>query len=172
MDGLNPSQQKVVNDVLSLLQTHNVDPKVLHTLSSPRRDADENTVPPHLIQLIALEKASYVAPKAVYFTENERLDGLHRATRVGYVSALLDHPEGAVVEYPESGKSYGEAIAHRFAISALTPVDFIHPRANIQYSLGGSHGGHKDRECYLIRDPETGKPMKCMKHTYTCMSDI
>lgn len=187
MDGLSSQQQKVVNDVIHLLHTHGVDPKFLQTLlSSPEHDEREEQAsssqqnPSSLRhdecdgvsssqpkQCIEIERASYVPPKAVDFTVDERARRLDQVTRVGYATALLDHPEGAVLEYPESGKVSGESVAHRFTI---TPRSYIHPKENIQYSLGGIHGGNNDMKCYMLRDPVSGKPLQCSKIKYGCTS--
>lgn len=109
-------------------------------------------------------KASYVPERALYFSEEEKSQLLHKLTRKSIVSAIIDHPEGAVLEYPETGKVLGEAVAHRFLVD---PHNLVHPRKNIQYSLGDEHGG-KDVICYLLHDTTSGQPLKCRKLTYKC----
>ena len=56
-------------------------------------------------------RASYKAPRA-------ELDGSIQYTRVSYAAAILDHPIDAVVEFPETGRFEGEAIAHQFCVDA------------------------------------------------------
>jgi len=46
----------------------------------------------------------------------------------GYVHAILDHPLGAVIEYPQSIHSPGLAVAHWFTVD---PVNCLNPHNNI-----------------------------------------
>ena len=52
-------------------------------------------------------KAAYQPSSAEFFGESA-----YRYTCVSYASALVDHPLGTVVEFPESGHVLGEAVAH------------------------------------------------------------
>jgi len=80
--------------------------------------------------------------------------------RKAYVDALLDHPLGVVVEFPQSGYAPTRAVAHRFAVNPDHPVN---PRANIQYSLGGTtavKGSCPHGNCYLFSSA-MGTPVPC-----------
>ena len=176
MDALTSPQRKAVNDALALLRSNNVRPETFSTLhlqalqsatdEHNEGNASGNDELPQ--PSLAIQKASYRPPKAVYFTELERLLDIHRVTRKSFVSAVIDHPEGVAVEYPEAGKEQGDSIAHRFTID---PSKWINPKSNIQYSLGDKHGGRDNVTCYLLRDSVTGEPIKCKKRSYGCEFD-
>lgn len=109
---------------------------------------------------------SYVSPPPVFFTPVQRLLGSGRVTRKTYVDAVVKHLPGAIVETPVSGAQMGVAIAHIFHVD---PDNFVHPKDNLQYSLtGGRHNGTKDVTCFLLRNKDTGMPVKCEKTHYTC----
>ena len=90
--------------------------------------------------------------------------------KLSAVHALLDHPFGVIVEYPQSGTHMGQAIAHRFPID---PLNFINLRKNMQYSLGAPERGHPDVQCALILQGSdlvsSKKKLLCFKFTTTCM---
>ncbi|KAI0054384.1 hypothetical protein BV25DRAFT_1949705 [Artomyces pyxidatus] len=110
---------------------------------------------------------SYRPPPAHVFTDTEIHDRQNRLNRETTVDGLVDHPLGALVEFPETGSSAGKAVAHRFRID---PSAFQDPKDNIQYSLGDGHGGHKARQCYFLRSSSTGKPVPCKHLRTTCRS--
>ncbi|KAF8480676.1 hypothetical protein JB92DRAFT_2837564 [Gautieria morchelliformis] len=90
-----------------------------------------------------------------------------RITRKSTVKLVIDHPVHAILEYPQTGTHLGDAVTHWF------PIDwslFIHPKENIQYSLGDAHGSHRDVQCHLLTDDEGGSPMACYKMKTTCRS--
>ncbi|KAG1765741.1 hypothetical protein EV702DRAFT_919554, partial [Suillus placidus] len=69
------------------------------------------------------------------------------------VNAIVEHPCGAIVEYPETGSVMGQAVAHIFPISVnCNTHEFDNPKASFQYSLGDGHGGRKNVLCHLLRD--------------------
>lgn len=53
------------------------------------------------------------------------------------ISAIADHSVQTIVEYPQAPTDCNGIIAHRFRVD---PKHMRHPKYNIQYSLGGSHG--------------------------------
>ncbi|KAF8493136.1 hypothetical protein JB92DRAFT_2835234 [Gautieria morchelliformis] len=90
-----------------------------------------------------------------------------RITRKSTVNWVIDHPVHAILEYPQTGTHLGDAVAHRF------PIDhslFIHPKENIQYSLGDAHGSHPDVQFHLLTDDEGGSPVACYQTKTTCRS--
>jgi hypothetical protein len=99
------------------------------------------------------------------FSPAEILARVHEINRQRRVSALADHPTGAIVEYPETGCASDVTIAHRFAVD---PLDFQHPKGNIQYSLGGTHGGVPDMLCGKLLCDLNGSPVLCNKLQTSC----
>ncbi|KAF8811810.1 hypothetical protein BYT27DRAFT_7240198 [Phlegmacium glaucopus] len=99
----------------------------------------------------AIQLSLYKPQVACPFTYKENLAGINLINRQTRISALVDHPMGSIVKYPQTGSCSSESIAHRFTID---PNNFIHPKANIQYSLGDSHGGISDVFCHLLKDKD------------------
>ncbi|KAF8584341.1 hypothetical protein K439DRAFT_1567517 [Ramaria rubella] len=88
-----------------------------------------------------------------------------KLTRQSVVHAVIDHPLGVIVEYPESG-GLGNAIAHRFNTN---PLEYVHPKDNLQYSLRDTKGGHKNVNCYLVKSAACpGEPVKCSQTKVSC----
>ena len=167
LTSLTSLQRKAVGDALQLLRRANVEPRTLSRLAEQSfydptelSDLEEESRPS-----LAVQKASYTPLDATLFSEAQCATLCNRVTKRSFVSALVDHPEGAVVEYPEAAHEPGSAIAHQFKID---PSKFVHPRENIQFSLGDNHGGRNDVSCYLLKNSVTNKPISCKKRTYTC----
>lgn len=98
-------------------------------------------LPPHL------KISQYVPLQARPFTASEIECGAHKLTRETKASRIVQHPVGAVVEYPEAGTSAEEIVFHHFAVD---PEGQVHPKDNIQYSMGATHGSsgtHRKRYC-------------------------
>lgn len=95
---------------------------------------------------------------------NASANCLNRKSRV---DAIIVHPLGAIVEYPETGSHHNERVAHRFLVD---PANFYHPKADFQYSLGDKHGGHKNVHCYLLRD-KNGDAVLCDQVQTSCKSN-
>ena len=105
---------------------------------------------------VVLAQLRYKSPLALFLPHTT-----YQLNRKGYVHAILDHPLGAVVEYPQSGHSPGQAVAHRFTVDSF---NCINPRDNIQYSLGGTtavKGSRPKGNCYLFSSA-MGKPLPCI----------
>lgn len=111
----------------------------------------------------------YISPKAVLFTQEELDGGKGHLTRKSYVNGIVDHPLGAIVEFPETGIRMNMAIGHRFEIR---PERFVHPKDNIQYSLGGSHSIHYNVKCLHLRDKDTGEAVSCKQRKLNCMFQL
>ncbi|KIK72133.1 hypothetical protein PAXRUDRAFT_181276, partial [Paxillus rubicundulus Ve08.2h10] len=92
---------------------------------------DPRTLPPSST-ILALR---YEPPVARKFTDDEIDQGLNKVNRQTYVDAIIEHPPGTIVEYPQTGEVTGARIAHIFNVDS-NPSRFIHPKSNFQYSLG------------------------------------
>lgn len=104
----------------------------------------------------------YQSPAPYYFTTNDisrRANYVNRATKV---SAIVDHPIHAILEYPMTAP---DGIAHRFFVD---PESYMEPRSAFQYSLGGGHGGRENAVCQLLRD-DAGKAVRCRQLKSSCM---
>ncbi|KIJ27755.1 hypothetical protein M422DRAFT_271044 [Sphaerobolus stellatus SS14] len=109
----------------------------------------QSTLPPAPHSSILQTK--YAPPAAQTFTPQERSYELYRLTRQRFIDAI--------VEYPESGAYNDMAVAHRFRVDITDPY-YVHPKDNIQYSLGNKHGAKSNVGCYLLRD-ENHHPVPC-----------
>ncbi|EJD41424.1 hypothetical protein AURDEDRAFT_169588 [Auricularia subglabra TFB-10046 SS5] len=114
----------------------------------------------YLAEAVRLRK--YEPPPARAFTPEEIAAKRNAINHKTKVHALIDHPFGAVVEYPQTGTAAGEIIAHRFPVDPERP---FMPYHSFQYSLGGNCGAH-DAKCSLIN--EDGKPVECKVYSYQC----
>ncbi|KAJ7265241.1 hypothetical protein C8J57DRAFT_1069413, partial [Mycena rebaudengoi] len=99
------------------------------------------------------------------FTAEEIQRGFNRINRLTYIHALLEHPVGAIVEYPETGETAGVCIAHRFSVD---PANLSHPKENFQYSLGDSRWGESDVYCGLLLLGSNGSPASCSHRKFSC----
>ena len=118
-----------------------------------------------------LAKRIYDPPLARKFTAEERSAKKDYVTRQTRASAIVNHPVGSIVEYPETGQDAKDTIAHIFSID---PTNFTHPKANFQYSLGDSHGGRRNVECksdFLV-DDVTGLATKCKVDKFSCQFQV
>jgi len=114
-----------------------------------------------------VQGSRYIAPPARPFSEEEIAAHLHRINRQLTVDAFVDHPVGAIVEYPQTGLQETSVVAHRFSVD---PNNFYHPKTNIQYSLGGTHGAELDVFCGHLLCDETGTSVACHKLKTKCSS--
>ena len=110
--------------------------------------------------------SAYQAPAARPFTEEELSMEMHIINRQLQANALVDHPLGAVVEYPESN-SATSVIAHRFAINPQQLSDH-HPKSNVQYSMGGFHGAENDVYCGKLLCDNNDRAVYCQKVKTSC----
>ncbi|KAJ7633292.1 hypothetical protein FB45DRAFT_1148985 [Roridomyces roridus] len=107
----------------------------------------------------------YRPPPARTFTAEELRLGLDQINRETYVSALVDHPLGSIVEYPETASRAGVGIAHCFCVE---PSNFLRPEANFQYSLGDSHGGKRGKFCGRLLTDQSGAAVSCSLLKMSC----
>lgn len=108
---------------------------------------------------------NYASQSPIFFSQSELLRDVGRVTLKSSVHGIVNHLRGAIIEYPISGTVDDMAIAHIFPID---PLDFVHPKDNIQYSLGGQHSGQSSVSCFLLRDKDSGSPVKCKQTRYSC----
>lgn len=114
----------------------------------------------------AVQGSRYIPPPARLYTPDEVTEGRNRINRLLTADAVVEHPAGAIVEYPQTGASDNERIAHVFAIDMEPDTYFDSPQSSFQYSLGNAHGGRKGVNCHLLRDSDTGTPARC-DHLHT-----
>lgn len=107
----------------------------------------------------------YLPTPARKFTLDEMLQCENQVNRQSYIDALVDHPLLSIVEYPETGDAVDISIGHRFFVD---PKDFLHPKLNIQYSLGDIHGTRQHVECRLLRDVVHGFAVSCKNEKISC----
>ncbi|KAF8180705.1 hypothetical protein K438DRAFT_2021287 [Mycena galopus ATCC 62051] len=113
----------------------------------------------------AVKGYRYLAPSSRPFTAEELRRGLDCINRQTYVHAIVEHPVGAIVEYPETGAVQDVAIAHRFSID---PTQFSHPKESFQYSLGDSRWGESDVFCGDLLMRRDGNPASCSHKRTSC----
>ena len=93
---------------------------------------------------------------------------VNKVNRKVTVDALVEHPLGALVEYPETGATTKQSVAHIFRID---PALFVRPESEFQYSLGslgsGTRGGLANVFCELLRD-NAGNPVRCKRVKTSC----
>ncbi|KZV83375.1 hypothetical protein EXIGLDRAFT_843006 [Exidia glandulosa HHB12029] len=147
-----------------------------HDLFSPAYDSASTATPQadpegsSMLSLSAQVAAAvrlrqYEPPPARRWTAHElaRSKNVGKYTREKRCAAVIDHPLGAIVEYPETGSQLNEAVAHRFQVD---PHSAYRPQHSFQYSLSdSSHGGNPSVNCWLIRD---GEKVLCKSTDYGC----
>ena len=112
----------------------------------------------------AVISSRYIPPPARWFSPEE-IDGkLHRINGKITADEIVRHPPGAIVEYPQTGSTDSKTVAHVFSVD---PDDFQDLKANVQYSLGDSHGRRSGVYCSLLRD-DSGELVRCHWLTTSC----
>ena len=117
--------------------------------------------------LDAIRGYYYRPQSARRFTQDEIARKENCVNRQTRLFAIVDHPVGSIVEYPESGHITGSCIGHRFSVGSTDR--FSHPKLNIQYSLGDGHGSRSNVTCgQLLVDAGTGMPVLCKNEKISC----
>ncbi|KAF8510582.1 hypothetical protein BU17DRAFT_19401, partial [Hysterangium stoloniferum] len=80
----------------------------------------------------------YNAPPSQLFSAEDILLKKNQVTRKSYADSFIYHPTGVIVEFPEAAAVLKGSVAHFFPVNS---ENYIDPKENIQYSLGGQHGG-------------------------------
>ncbi|KAL4062088.1 hypothetical protein V8B97DRAFT_1858390, partial [Scleroderma yunnanense] len=91
--------------------------------------------------------SQYIPPPACLFMDEEIWLHLDCASCHTIAHAIVYHPPGAIMEYPQTGSHDGESITHIFTVD---PKNFNNLKASFQYSLGNTHGGHFNVTCGLL----------------------
>ncbi|KLO19044.1 hypothetical protein SCHPADRAFT_818851 [Schizopora paradoxa] len=120
--------------------------------------------------------APYFPPPARALSFDEVANRMNQLTRKTSFCAFIEHPKGSVLEYPETGAHSQEAVVHRIPFTDFDIDEFsnssqkwfAHPKGNIQYSLGGKHGGYTTK-C-AIGLPEDPTRVDCCVVSLSCMS--
>lgn len=118
--------------------------------------------------------STYVPLPACHFTPSEVKQGHHCANHKTSVDAIVEHPKGAIVEYPQTGEFDKGIVAHIFHIN---PVAFHHLKSSFQYSLGDGHGGLESVKCFMLRD-SSNHPVQCKvlktlcKYYFHCLKSL
>ncbi|KAG1724130.1 hypothetical protein EDB19DRAFT_1577446, partial [Suillus lakei] len=95
----------------------------------------------------------YIPPPACSFTPDQISASAHQINRQLTVHAIINHPPGTIIEYPQTGSSKDNAVACIFTlVHNSNTMEFDLPQLNFQYSLSDSHGGLKGVQCYLLHD--------------------
>lgn len=131
-------------------------PYKLSSLDSPSRT--------YCTASLLVQASRYDAPLAIPFSEEECRDECNRINRKTQLVALVEHPLGAIVEYPQTGSKAKESVGHRFTID---PDNFVHPKGSFQYSLGDNHGGRSNVFCKLLVD-DRGQLVSCKNLQTSC----
>jgi len=109
---------------------------------------------------LAVAGAHYTPPPAQPFTVEDHMKEWHHVTCKTSAHAIVEHPIGAIVEYPQTGRHADESIAHIFHIEPSTFTSTLHPKSSFQYSLldGGLaalHHGHQEITSQVLdEDPQ------------------
>ena len=111
----------------------------------------------------------YDPPPAHIFTLDEIRAKKSRLTRQAYIHGLIEHPVGALIEYPQSGSAPDVGIGHIFNVD-LNSSEFTNPRSISQYSLGEPQGYHRNVTCLQLRDSQTDEPVVCLQKKSSCKS--
>ena len=81
------------------------------------------------------------------------------------VNAVIDHPIGAILKYPQLGSCESEPIAHRLAIDLQ---NFVNLRKNMQYLIE-TLAGHHNVQCLLIsKGVDSSKGALCYQAKAAC----
>ncbi|KAF8524934.1 hypothetical protein BU17DRAFT_42505, partial [Hysterangium stoloniferum] len=79
--------------------------------------------------------------------------------------SFIYHPTGVIVEFPEAAAVLKGSVAHFFPVNS---ENYIDPKENIQYSLGGQHGGRENIKCHMLHDRHTGESVFCSQLKIKC----
>ena len=153
------SQLDTLRAAQAVLAAAGLSPDALSRLSSPSSSRSITPHPPSLAPsqsppdiapchppAPAVVAAQYEPPRASTFTDADIASGRDKVTREATADRIVEHPLGAIVEYPETGETLGLAIAHIFNVDPDSER-FVHPRLNFQYLLGDGHGGRANVTC-------------------------
>lgn len=133
----------------------------------PLSDAPTAIPPPSTLSMhgITSKQWKMTPSPARLFSAAEKAAKQHLINKQTTICAIADHDPQTIVEYPQAPTDCREIIAHRFRID---PKHIYHPKYNIQYSLGGSHGKDDNVLCGTLLTDSKGIPVYCEKFRAHC----
>ncbi|KJA22511.1 hypothetical protein HYPSUDRAFT_651282 [Hypholoma sublateritium FD-334 SS-4] len=168
---LSDSQAAAVLEARRVLENAGLNPYVL----LPSDETSNLVTPPQSAPLCSAsssttsQQSRYEAPPATQFSSEQVASRANFVNRQTTIVAIVTHPLSAIVEFPESGESPGASIGHLFLVDP-SPDKFFHPKLNIQYSLGGTHGARNNVTCNYLRNEQTKILADCTLEKITCES--
>ncbi|KDQ25203.1 hypothetical protein PLEOSDRAFT_159859 [Pleurotus ostreatus PC15] len=154
---LSAAQQQALQDAHKLLSDAGITTGLLDDIAAP--PPSEPSVDSGFLAL------AYQPTEAIPFSASEISRSMHHLNRQTILTHIVEHPLGAIVEYPQTTANDHEAIVHWFVIDAQC---FTHPKGNFQYSLGDSHGGHDNIKCGTLLIDKQGRPVPCNHLRTSC----
>ncbi|KIJ50592.1 hypothetical protein M422DRAFT_245222 [Sphaerobolus stellatus SS14] len=112
---------------------------------------------------------NYIASLAAPYTSEDMHSGRNRTTYKACAQKFIQHPENAIVEYPETGSFNGEAIVHIFPLPPGTSQEDFDPKLNIQYGIWGKHGSRPNVRLFLFPQEDKSFPL-CSQFKAECMA--
>ncbi|KIJ36290.1 hypothetical protein M422DRAFT_261437 [Sphaerobolus stellatus SS14] len=112
---------------------------------------------------------NYIASPAAPYTSEDIHSGHNRTTYKARAQKFIQHPENAIVEYPETGSFNGEAIVHIFPLPPGTSQEDFDPKLNIQYGIWGKHGSRPNVRLFLFPQEDKSFPL-CSQFKAECMA--
>ena len=150
-------QQLILHSGLSADQLSALSP-IAPSESSPSPDIYLFPRPPSTgSQHPAFIASTYVPLPACHFIPSEIKEGHHCVNRKTSADAIVEHPKGAIVEYPQTGEFDKQIVTHIFHVD---PLSFHQPKSSFQYSLGDGHGSLESVRCFMLRD-SSNHPVQC-----------
>ncbi|KAG1841105.1 hypothetical protein DFJ58DRAFT_732557 [Suillus subalutaceus] len=188
MSFLTDFQRSAVQSAQILLENAGLSPRDLDSFSSSSLPSPSSSSPSPLLSpssppstlpkfcpaslsthytCLAVAGTHYTPPPVRPFTAEDHMQGWHCVTHKTSAHAIVEHPIGAIVEYPQTGRHADESIAHIFHIDPSMFTSTLHPKSSFQYSLGDGHGGQIIGKCLMLRDAG-GQPVSCAKLRTSC----
>ena len=161
---LSAVQRDALHRAQAILEEAGLSPRDLEshppTHSSPSTSVSPLDSPP----CPAILASRYTPQPARRFTNEEVQHSANHITHQLLAHAIIRHPPGAIVEYPQTGSRDGELVAHVFTID---PSNFDNPKLSFQYSLGNTHGAQSGIKCQLLSD-QSSNAVVCKKVRTCC----
>ncbi|KAF8590222.1 hypothetical protein K439DRAFT_1514002 [Ramaria rubella] len=140
--------------------TSKLDPPLLQLQNTLDSYIQNNTPHPNVLL------SQYVSPPATYFTAEQILQGQNRITRQSYASAIVEHPIGAIVEFPQTvllGRSRADPVVKLKLLCILVlrgtaPIAFLllfRDRMTSLETCKKRPAGHQS-QCIILRFVDRG----------------
>ncbi|KAL4076551.1 hypothetical protein V8B97DRAFT_2021913 [Scleroderma yunnanense] len=157
---LSLSKREALDHVQSIVEEAGLSPCDLESISAPS--------PPHSLPHTSILPPSPSVPHPAILSSNHILlkigHHLYCINHHSIADAIVYHPLGAIVKYPQTRSLHGESIAHIFAVDL---ENFDNLKASFQYFLGNTHDSHFGIICDLLCD-KSDKPVRCDKLRISC----